>query len=97
MTLAELRQNYAMGGLSEAEAGSDPFALFRTWMEQALAAGFSEPNAFVLATAGESGVPSARLVLLKALDDRGFTFFTNYDSRKGHEMAANPHVAMVFP
>jgi pyridoxamine 5'-phosphate oxidase len=97
MTLAELRQNYAMGGLSEAEAGSDPFALFRTWMEQALAAGFAEPNAFVLATAGESGFPSARLVLLKALDDRGFTFFTNYDSRKGHEMAATPHVAMVFP
>lgn len=97
MTLAELRQNYAMGGLSEAEAGSDPFALFRTWMEQALAAGFPEPNAFVLATAGDSGIPSARLVLLKALDDRGFTFFTNYDSRKGHEMAANPHVAMVFP
>jgi len=97
MTLAELRQNYSLGGLSEDEAGGDPLALFRRWLEQALAAGLAEPNAFVLATTDESGTPSARLVLLKSLDDRGFTFFTNYDSRKGHEMAANPSVAMVFP
>ncbi|MFO0802428.1 MAG: pyridoxamine 5'-phosphate oxidase [Gemmataceae bacterium] len=97
MTLAELRQNYSMGGLSEFEAGGDPFALFRTWFDQAMAAGVAEPNAFVLATADESGSPSARLVLLKALDERGFTFFTNYDSRKGREMGANPRVSMVFP
>src|SRR4051812_33466403 len=97
MTLAELRQNYSLGGLSEAEAGNDPFALFRTWFEQALAAGNAEPNAFVLACVGARGTPSARLVLLKALDDRGFIFFTNYDSRKGNEMAANPQVALVFP
>jgi pyridoxamine 5'-phosphate oxidase len=97
MTLAELRQNYSLGGLSEADAGSDPFSLFRMWFGQALAAGIAEPNAFVLATVDERGTPSARLVLLKALDDRGFTFFTNYDSRKGHEMAANPQVALVFP
>jgi pyridoxamine 5'-phosphate oxidase len=97
VTLAELRQNYSMGGLSESEAGGDPFALFRMWFEQAMAAGVAEPNAFVLATADESGSPSARLVLLKALDDRGFTFFTNYDSRKGREMDANPRAAMVFP
>jgi pyridoxamine 5'-phosphate oxidase len=95
--LADLRQNYSLGGLSEAEAGSDPFSLFRTWFEQALAAGVAEPNAFVLATADESGSPSARLVLLKALDERGFTFFTNFDSRKGREMDANPRVAVVFP
>ena len=95
MTLAELRQNYSLGGLSEFEAGDDPFALFRTWFEQA--ATLPEPNAFVLATADGRGLPSARMVLLKALDDRGFTFFTNYDSRKASEMAANPHVAMVFP
>jgi pyridoxamine 5'-phosphate oxidase len=97
MTLADLRQNYSRGGLSEAGAGDDPFALFRTWFEQALAAGIHEPNAFVLATSTPDGVPSARLVLLKALDDRGFTFFTNYDSRKGHELATNPRAAMVFP
>ena len=95
MTLAELRQNYSLGGLSELEAGDDPFALFRTWFEQA--ATLPEPNAFVLATADDRGLPSARMVLLKALDDRGFTFFTNCDSRKAGEMAANPHVAMVFP
>ncbi len=95
MTLAELRQNYSLGGLSEFEAGEDPFALFRTWFEQATS--LPEPNAFVLATADERGLPSARMVLLKALDDRGFTFFTSYDSRKASEMAVNPHVAMVFP
>src|SRR6185437_10194045 len=97
MTLAELRQNYSHGGLSEAEAGADPFALFQTWIEQAIAGGLAEPNAFILATADEHGIPSARMILLKALDDRGFTFFTNYDSRKATEMAANPRVAMVFP
>jgi len=97
MTLAELRKNYSMGGLSEEEAGGDPFALFRTWFDQALASGLAEPNAFALATADEHGLPSVRLVLLKALDDRGFTFFTNYDSRKGHELAVNPHAALVFP
>ncbi|HEY2909811.1 MAG TPA: pyridoxamine 5'-phosphate oxidase [Gemmataceae bacterium] len=97
MTLAELRQNYSHGGLSEAEAGADPFALFQTWIEQAMAASLPEPNAFILATADSQGIPSARMILLKALDDRGFTFFTNYDSRKANEMAANPRVAMVFP
>lgn len=97
MTLAELRQNYSLGGLSEAEAGDEPFSLFRTWLEQAIAAPLPEPNAFILATADSHGIPSARMVLLKALDDRGFTCFTNYDSRKANEMAVNPHVALVFP
>jgi pyridoxamine 5'-phosphate oxidase len=95
--LAALRQEYLTGGLSEADAGTEPFALFRHWLEQAILAELPEPNAMVLATATPDGVPSARLILLKALDERGFTFFTNYDSRKGHEMAANPRVALVFP
>ena len=94
--LAELRKNYSLGGLSEAEAGGDPFALFRHWFDQALAAKLNEPNAFTLATCTADGRPSARAVLLKNLDDRGFTFFTNYDSRKGREIEANPAVAMVF-
>lgn len=94
--LAELRKNYSLGGLSETEAGSDPFSLFRTWFDQALQAGLNEPNAFTLATCTPAGHPSARAVLLKHLDDRGFTFFTNYDSRKGREIEANPSVAMVF-
>jgi pyridoxamine 5'-phosphate oxidase len=96
-TIADMRLEYSAGGLSEVEAGTEPFALFRLWFGQALGAGLHEPNAFVLATSPPEGVPSARLVLLKLLDDRGFTFFTNYDSRKGREMAANPQVAMVFP
>src|ERR1044071_2310066 len=95
-SIADLRRNYELAGLSEAEAGDDPFALFRLWFDQALAAQLPEPNAFTLATCTPDGVPSARTVLLKALDDRGFTFFTNYDSRKGTEMAANPRVALCF-
>jgi len=93
--LAALRQHYTLGGLTEADAGGDPFALFRAWFDVALSANLPEPNAFTLATAGPGGKPSARVVLLKHVD-HGFTFFTNYDSRKGRELAANPHCAMVF-
>jgi pyridoxamine 5'-phosphate oxidase len=95
-SLADLRQEYGRAGLSEEDAGTDPFALFHRWFADALAAELSDPNAFILATTTPDGSPSARAVLLKALDDRGFTFFTNYDSRKGNEIAANPRVAMVF-
>jgi pyridoxamine 5'-phosphate oxidase len=95
-SLADLRRDYTRAGLSEADAGDDPFVLFRTWFDAAVAAGVPEPNAFTLATATPDGKPSARVVLLKKLDDRGFTFFTNYHSRKAGEMAANPHVAVVF-
>lgn len=94
--LADLRQEYELAGLSEVDAGECPLALFRRWFEQAVSANLSDPNAMILATATPDGAPSARAVLLKALDDRGFTFFTNYDSRKGTEMAANPRVALVF-
>lgn len=95
-SLADLRQEYDRAGLSEADAGADPFALFHRWFADALSAQLSDPNAFILATSTPDGAPSARAVLLKALDDRGFTFFTNYDSRKGHELEANPRAAMVF-
>jgi len=96
-TLADLRENYSRGGLAESDAVDGPLGLFRRWFDETLAAGLPEPNAMVLATCSPEGVPSARLVLLKALDDRGFTFFTNYDSRKGREIAANPLGALVFP
>ena len=96
-SIADLRKNYALGGLSEADAGDDPIALFRRWFDQAVAAELHEPNAMILATATPDGRPSARAVLLKGLDDRGFTFFTNYDSRKGRELADNPFAAVVFP
>jgi len=94
--LHDLRKDYSTGGLTEADAGGDPFALFHRWLDQAIAAELSDPNAMILATATPEGMPSARAVLLKALDARGFTFFTNYDSRKGREMAANPRVALCF-
>lgn len=94
--LADLRRDYERAGLTEADAGDDPFALFHRWLDQAVAAELSDPNAMTLATCTPDGVPSARAVLLKALDARGFTFFTNYASRKGHEIEANPRVALVF-
>jgi pyridoxamine 5'-phosphate oxidase len=95
-SLADLRQEYSAGGLAEEDAGHDPLALFHRWLGQAVAAGLPDPNAFTLATTTPDGWPSARAVLLKGLDDRGFTFFTNYDSRKGRELAANPRAALVF-
>jgi len=95
-SLADLRRDYSLAGLYEEDAGDDPFALFRRWFDQAMAAQLSEPNAMILATSTPDGKPSARAVLLKYLDERGFTFFTNYDSRKGEEMSANPHSSLVF-
>ena len=94
---ASLRQNYAAIGLDEAAAETDPLAQFGSWLAAAIGAGIPEPNAMVLATVGADGVPSARTVLLKGLDERGFTFFTNRRSRKGIELAARPVAALVFP
>lgn len=94
--LSEMRENYMHGGLSETDAGDDPFQLFQSWFDAALAANLPEPNAMTLATVGEDHKPSARAVLLKVLDERGFTFFTNYDSRKGRELEMNPFAALVF-
>jgi pyridoxamine 5'-phosphate oxidase len=95
-SLADLRKEYSLQGLAEADAGDDPFALFRRWFDDSLRAELLEPNAMTLATCTREGIPSARVVLLKALDERGFTFFTNYDSRKGEELEANPRAALVF-
>jgi pyridoxamine 5'-phosphate oxidase len=96
MQIADMRKDYMWGGLSETEVDADPIRQFETWFQQALAANLPEPNAMTLATATLDGQPSARVVLLKAFDAVGFTFFTNYDSRKGREMTANPHVALLF-
>ena len=76
--------------------GADPLALFREWFEQARAAGVEVPEAMTLATADADSRPSARMLLLKSADERGFTFFTGYDSRKGRELAENPQAALVF-
>jgi pyridoxamine 5'-phosphate oxidase len=92
--LANLRLDYAQASLNEADVSSDPFEQFSRWFEQAQKAQVPEPNAMTLATVYE-GRPSARIVLLKGIDS-GFCFYSNFESRKGQEMAANPHAALVF-
>ncbi len=82
--------------LRESEAGPDPFALLARWFAAAQASGMPHPDGMILATAAPDGRPSARMVLLRGLDERGFVFFTNYTSRKGRELAANPRAALVF-
>jgi pyridoxamine 5'-phosphate oxidase len=95
-TLADLRQNYSRGSLDAADVDSNPVRQFETWFAQALDAKLPEPNAMTLATVDPNGRPSARIVLIKGVDERGFVFFTNYDSRKGREIAANPHASLLF-
>lgn len=97
LDLGALRQEYSSVSFDEAEAAGDPVTQFRRWLDEAVEAGIPEPNAMVVATADADGAPSARTVLLKGLDDRGFAFFTNRDSRKGQELAARPVAALVFP
>jgi pyridoxamine 5'-phosphate oxidase len=94
--IADLRQEYTKHELSADTAAEDPIEQFRRWFDQALEAEVEEPNAMTLATAGADGQPSARVVLLKGLDERGFVFYTNYDSQKGSELAQNPQAALVF-
>lgn len=95
--LASLRQEYARAGLVEADLEPEPIAMFRRWLDEAMASGLYEPNAMVLATVSADGQPAARMVLLKGLPDDGFVFFTNVRSRKGEELAANPRCSVLFP
>ena len=88
--VAELRKEYRLRGLSEGEAADEPFAQFTVWFAEILAVSVLEPTAMTLATATAAGRPSARMVLLKGFDEQGFVFYTNYDSRKGGELGANP-------
>lgn len=92
----ELRKEYCLDSLDESQMAGDPFAQFGTWFNHALNAGVAEPNAMTLATASPDGAPSARIVLMKGFDPRGFMFFTNYSSRKGRELAANPRASLCF-
>jgi pyridoxamine 5'-phosphate oxidase len=94
--LARLREEYRQAGLEEHEAGNDPMALARTWVEEAIGAEVVEPNAMTLSTVAADGSPSSRVVLLKGLDEQGFSFFTNYDSAKGRELAADPRCSLVL-
>ncbi len=94
--LAQLRREYTRQALDEAQLPDDPLTLFQQWFREALEAEVADPNAMVLATADASGRPSARVMLLKDCDAQGFVFFTNYESRKGHELTENPWAALVF-
>jgi pyridoxamine 5'-phosphate oxidase len=95
-TIADLRKDYTLQDLTETGVDPNPFIQFKKWFEQALAAQLPEPNAMTLATATPDAKPAARMVLLKDFDERGFVFFTNYNSHKGQELAENPQAALVF-
>jgi pyridoxamine 5'-phosphate oxidase len=95
-TLADLRKDYARGSLDETSVDADPIRQFDAWFKQALDARLPEPNTMTLATVDARGYPSARIVLIKGVDERGFVFFTNYESRKGLDLAVNPHASLLF-
>jgi pyridoxamine 5'-phosphate oxidase len=96
MNLHELRKNYSKHHLNEAEVNDNPFQQFATWFSDAQKSSIHEPNAMTLATASSDGKPSARIVLLKEVSKEGLVFYTNYHSRKGKEIAANPNAALLF-
>ena len=97
MQLAEMRRNYAARALDLADLDANPFAQFDHWMREAIETQVIEPNAMSLATADAAGRPALRTVLLKGFDQRGFVFYSNYESAKARDLAANPKVALLFP
>ncbi len=96
MSIADLRREYTKSGLLEEDLDADPIRQFSKWFKQALTADVAEPNAMTLATASPDGDPSGRIVLLKGFDKNGFTFFTNYRSRKARNLDRNPRACLVF-
>ena len=96
LSVANLRQNYTLSGLNETEVDPNPVQQFALWFQQAVDAQLLEPNAMTLATVDANSQPSARIVLLKNFDERGFVFFTNYNSLKGRQLEENPQAALVF-
>ncbi len=95
-SIADLRRDYALASLDTSDVVAEPIAQFERWFADATAAQIAEPNAMTLATIGADGAPDARIVLLKGVDARGFTFFTDYRSQKGRDLAARPAAALVF-
>ncbi|MBL8377441.1 MAG: pyridoxamine 5'-phosphate oxidase [Burkholderiales bacterium] len=95
-TIAALRKDYALATLDEGAVDPDPVVQFSLWLDQAIAAGCPEPTAMSVATVGAEGRPSSRILLLKEVADGAMVFYTNYESRKGRELAANPHAALLF-
>ncbi|WP_225721780.1 pyridoxamine 5'-phosphate oxidase [Candidatus Vallotiella sp. (ex Adelges kitamiensis)] len=96
ISLANLRKNYTLSTLSEDDVDADPIKQFKCWFEQVLHAGLPEPNTMTLSTVDERDRPNSRIVLIKGFDVQGFTFFTNYQSRKGRELAHNPYATLLF-
>jgi pyridoxamine 5'-phosphate oxidase len=96
MSLSDLRRDYTLAGLTEADLDPDPIAQFRAWFDEAQVARGAEPNAMSVATVDVEGRPSVRTVLLKGLDERGFVFFTNYGSAKGRALTENPRAELLF-
>ena len=96
MNIADIRRDYHLAALTEVDVDPDPVRQFDRWLSEAIRAEVPEPTAMTLATADASGRPSARIVLLKGADAAGFVFFTNYESRKGNELAARPDAALLF-
>ena len=94
--LKNMRLNYEQNQLLETKISENPFTQFKLWFDLVLEANITEPNAMTIATASKTGIPSARVVLLKEFDESGFTFFTNYGSRKGKELSENPHASLLF-
>ena len=90
VNIADIREGYEREGLTEQDVNANPIRQFEQWMQEAVDAGISQPNALTLATASKSGRPSARIVLLKEVADGGFVFYTNYNGRKGRELAGKP-------
>ena len=97
LDIAGLRTEYGRDGLDLPDLADDPIAMFRRWLDEAVAAQVHEPNAMVLSTVGADGRPSSRTVLLKGVSEAGFVLFTNQSSRKGEELGANPHCSLLFP
>ncbi|HEU4842696.1 MAG TPA: pyridoxamine 5'-phosphate oxidase [Burkholderiaceae bacterium] len=95
-TLADLRLDYGLASLSEEDVLNNPIAQFSKWFDEALNAQVNEPNAMSVSTVDADGKPTSRIVLIKQYDERGFTWYTNYDSQKGQQLAANPHAALLF-
>lgn len=94
--ISDIRKNYSLKNLSEKDAAPDPIQQFSKWWEEAVASEIDDVNAMTLATASQDAVPSARIVLLKDFNESGFTFFTNYNSYKGQQLAENPKACLVF-
>ena len=97
MNIADLRREYTQSGLDRKDLADDPLVQFNIWFQQALDSDYPDANAMSLSTVSTDGKPSSRTVLLKGLDEEGFTFFTNYNSAKGQDIAGNNQVALLFP